>query len=283
MTENKTPEPQEDPRSRFRRLLDEAEKAEQEVTAAYDLSDAPTDRTIPARTQPSQVEKTELDKQDEFASSGFVPIPMIGAPSDPPINESVSLNDTHLSSTGVTPTKPREETATVPPPPLGTTPMTAPPALDTRGMPLPRRVDEIDIGATQVTSSAYQQQTSSGGYLQSERVISPPRQIDWSSGLGCLLRMIVLGVFVMVILGIGMGSFMVYQYYSIVSAEDWPDVGTLYQNSAQFETTRILDRNGNLLYEILDPNCGATHLCASRRHFAVSSSCYSRHRRQRIL
>ena len=48
---------------------------------------------------------------------------------------------------------------------------------------------------------------------------------------------------------------MLYQYFSIVSAEDWPDVGTLYQNSAQFETTD-LDRNGNLLYEILDPNAG---------------------------
>ena len=256
MTENKAPEPQEDPRSRFRRLLDEAEKAEQEVTAAYDLSDAPTDRTIPARTQPSQVEKSELEKQDDSASSGFVPIPMIGAPSDPLVDEPVSLNDTHPSSTGVTPTKPRDEAATVPPPPLGTTPMTAPPALDTRGMPLPRRVDEIDISATKVTSSAYQQQTSSGGYPQYREVPSPPRQIDWSNGLGCLLRMVVLGTFAMVILGIGVGSFMLYQYFSIVSAEDWPDVGTLYQNSAQFETTRILDRNGNLLYEILDPNAG---------------------------
>ncbi len=30
----------------------------------------------------------------------------------------------------------------------------------------------------------------------------------------------------------------------------------LFQNSAKFETTRILDRNGNLLYEILDPTAG---------------------------
>ena len=36
----------------------------------------------------------------------------------------------------------------------------------------------------------------------------------------------------------------------------WPDVGELYQRTSQFETTRILDRNGDLLYEILDPNAG---------------------------
>ena len=137
--------------------------------------------------------------------------------------ESGYLNDTHPSRTDVTPTRPRDETATSPPPPLGTTPMSVQPAIDTRGMPLPRRVDEIDLGATQVTPVAYQQQTSVGSYPpakpatnspQFEAIAKPPRQIDWSGGLGCLLRMTVLGIFGMVILGIGSGSFMLYQYYS---------------------------------------------------------------------
>jgi len=82
------------------------------------------------------------------------------------------------------------------------------------------------------------------------------RRIDWSRGLGCLLRMAILGIFATVILVLLSGSFMLYQYYSIVSAEDWPDAGALYQNSAKFETTRILDRKGNLLYEILEPTAG---------------------------
>jgi len=68
--------------------------------------------------------------------------------------------------------------------------------------------------------------------------------------------MFILGLFAAVVVVIAAGSFMLYEYYSIVNAEDWPDVGTLYQHSAQFETTRILDRNGNLLYEIIDPHAG---------------------------
>ncbi len=265
MSENQTPNPNEGPRERFRRLLDEAEKAELEAAAAYDLSEQPTDQMVPARAQPSAAQSSTSGEEVDSTPSGFVPIPMLRATPELPEVNADHLNDTHPSGTSVTPTQPRDEAATSPPPPLGTTPMTARPALDTRGMPLPHRVDEIDLGATQVTPVAYQQQSSAGSYPpaktatnspQFEAIVKPPRQIDWSGGLGCLLRMTVLGIFVMVILGIGAGSFMLYQYYSTVTAEDWPDAGTLYQNSAQFETTRILDRNGNLLYEILDPTAG---------------------------
>jgi len=45
-----------------------------------------------------------------------------------------------------------------------------------------------------------------------------------------------------------------FQYYQIASA--LPDISDLRQRASQFETTRILDRNGNVLYEILDPNAG---------------------------
>jgi penicillin-binding protein 1C len=45
-----------------------------------------------------------------------------------------------------------------------------------------------------------------------------------------------------------------YQYYRIAST--LPDIDDLRQNASQFETTRILDRDGNVLYEILDPNAG---------------------------
>jgi penicillin-binding protein 1C len=47
---------------------------------------------------------------------------------------------------------------------------------------------------------------------------------------------------------------LLFQYYRI--AATLPDVNDLRQRSAQFETTRILDRNGNTLYEILDPTAG---------------------------
>ena len=51
-----------------------------------------------------------------------------------------------------------------------------------------------------------------------------------------------------------MASVALYEYYSIASS--LPSVSDLQQRTSQFETTRILDRNGNLLYEIVDPNAG---------------------------
>ena len=71
---------------------------------------------------------------------------------------------------------------------------------------------------------------------------------------GCLGRT-VLGMVVFVILAFAAGAtFVIYQYYSI--AQTLPDVDSLKTHASQFETTRILDRNGNVLYEIIDPNAG---------------------------
>jgi penicillin-binding protein 1C len=50
------------------------------------------------------------------------------------------------------------------------------------------------------------------------------------------------------------GSFVLYEYYQI--AATLPSVADLQQRASTFETTRIFDRNGNLLYEILDPSAG---------------------------
>ena len=47
---------------------------------------------------------------------------------------------------------------------------------------------------------------------------------------------------------------MVFEYYRIASS--LPSIDDLRSHAAQFETTRILDRDGNVLYEILDPNAG---------------------------
>lgn len=72
--------------------------------------------------------------------------------------------------------------------------------------------------------------------------------------MGCLGRTI-LGVLVFLILVGGIGTtFVVIQYYSI--ARTLPDVESLRASASQFETTRILDRHGNVLYELLDPNAG---------------------------
>ncbi|MCE9647225.1 MAG: PBP1A family penicillin-binding protein [Chloroflexi bacterium] len=126
------------------------------------------------------------------------------------------------------------------------------PALDKDNMPLPRRVNEIDIEGTRVTRAAYE--PTSRQVPPRSQQNTPARKKIWQGNTGCLLRGLIAMAFLGVILGLCIGSYFVYQYYSIASA--LPDVGGLSDKASQFETTRILDRNGQVLYEILDPNAG---------------------------
>jgi penicillin-binding protein 1C len=166
-------------------------------------------------------------------------------------------------------TTPNEVKTAVPPPqPLGNTPQRPPPALGTQGMPLPRRVDEIDVHATRVAPSAYSADKHRTKPILVQRPIPPVRtptqtavQVREANGkdryrqtMGCLLRMGLLGLLVIVLLAIVGGSFMLYEYYTI--AATLPSVEDLRLRASTFETTRIFDRNGNVLYEILDPNAG---------------------------
>jgi len=64
--------------------------------------------------------------------------------------------------------------------------------------------------------------------------------------LGLLLAAIIISIIVL--------SFLIIQYFRI--AVDLPSVENLSDYASKFETTRIYDRNGNLIYEILDPNAG---------------------------
>jgi 1A family penicillin-binding protein len=142
------------------------------------------------------------------------------------------------------------------------------PALDSDNMPLPRRVDEVDMEGTRVTPAAYI--TTQSQQPQSkpvEAAYNPPSQsraqrksrfnfkkINWRGNWGCFLRGLIAIVFAIVLVGLLAGSYFVYRYYSIASS--LPDVGDLRNRASQFETTRILDRNGQVLYDILDPNAG---------------------------
>ncbi len=83
----------------------------------------------------------------------------------------------------------------------------------------------------------------------------PKGRLSGLSGCGSLvLRMTILGLFVLTAVLIAALSFGVYEYYAVAST--LPAVDDLQSKAAQFETTRILDRKGDLLYEILDPNAG---------------------------
>lgn len=131
------------------------------------------------------------------------------------------------------------------PHPDSDTPRSAPPPPVQQD--LPKRVTEADLGATRVSTTAYISEANSGQ-------IPPQGTIKPRSCGGCLLRMAILSIFIVAAAIIGVTSFGLYQYFSLAST--LPSVEDLETHAAQFETTRILDREGNLLYEILDPQAG---------------------------
>jgi len=132
------------------------------------------------------------------------------------------------------------------------------PAVDENGMPLPRRVEEIDMGATRVGQAAYEHSPTPTVHRPvTTRPLPPARRrqsLNWSKAGSCLLRGLISSIFIVVALGLILVAVGIYEYYSI--AATLPSVSDLQQRASQFETTHILDRNGDVLYEINDPNAG---------------------------
>lgn len=109
---------------------------------------------------------------------------------------------------------------------------------------------ENDIQATGVSRAALAHRRPPVG----RRLRLPGGKQSLQTAGGCLLRMAIIGLFGLAGLLILAASLGVYGYFSILSTI--PPVENLRENAAAFETTRILDRQGNLLYEILDPQAG---------------------------
>ena len=70
----------------------------------------------------------------------------------------------------------------------------------------------------------------------------------------CLIYSVLGAILIGIIIAIIILSFLIIQYFRI--AADLPSVDNLADYASKFETTRIYDRNGNLIYEIIDPNAG---------------------------
>ncbi len=157
---------------------------------------------------------------------------------------------------------------------------------------LPKRVDQVDLNATRVTRAAYGQtpptpptgptrQGSSSlpganaqpqpplrrrpvsgssaipsySTIQKPKVpVSRPVSKPRKKGLGCFWKGVIGVLFVGVLAVVAVLAFLVYQYFTIASG--LPNVADLKNRASQFETTRLVDRNGNTLYEIMDPNAG---------------------------
>ncbi|HEY5573197.1 MAG TPA: transglycosylase domain-containing protein, partial [Anaerolineales bacterium] len=260
----------ENPSDRFRRLISEAEEAAENLP-----EDLPLDQDDSRISEPIPDGWEENDSEDSSAedhgAASLETYPEIEDPEQETLQD--NLVDTQPSAAIALPddrslddTRPSSQDEghidEAPPPPQNRTPPSFRPALDLSGMPLPRRVNEIDVDATRVSPAAYGSPASQRPSLRAPAYAPPvqpaapafDRPISWRKGLGCLLRLAIVGLFFLVVAVLGAGSFLVYQYYTI--AATLPDVNALRENAAQFETTRILDRNGNVLYEILDPTAG---------------------------
>ncbi len=146
---------------------------------------------------------------------------------------------------------PEAHASVSPPPPLDVPPEVTHVPLDEHGFPIAAESgNEPALGTVPPTTSQFQ----APAYQTPSEPPSPPRPPFWRRSLGCALRAFLVLAFFLIVAGAGLAAFGVYKYYSIAST--LPDVDDLKARAAHFETTRILDRNGDVLYEILDPNAG---------------------------
>ncbi len=91
--------------------------------------------------------------------------------------------------------------------------------------------------------------------LQSIKFV-PPKSQNPEKTFSCLLQILLIGLFATIILISAGAGFAFLTYQTIKNAADFPDVHFLRDKAAKFETTYILDRDGNVLYEIIDPYAG---------------------------
>lgn len=149
-----------------------------------------------------------------------------------------------------------------------------PPAPAGSGDSLPIKVEEIDLSATIVTPAALHvdkaitQPIKIAPVVRQEKPaitetgkhkVPPPKKPNKPNKpsfdyRGCLLKVFVILLFLAVLGVIIASMFLVIQYISIAST--LPSVDDLRNRASQFETTRFYDRNGQVLYEMIDPNAG---------------------------
>ena len=170
---------------------------------------------------------------------------------------------TRATQAGGRPARNTDDISTIPPDDVsqGWTP---------RKTTLPKPVSQVDHGATQVTPAAYRR--TSAPSPRPQREMAPPPKPSQRPGRrptetarpqkpikkktfgSRLLKIFLVFLFILILAVLAAGSIGIYQYYRIKST--LPDVTELRDRAAKFETTRILDREGNILYEILDPSAG---------------------------
>jgi len=268
----------EDPRQRFRRLLSSSEegKSEEEIDniPEPELPDSGSlfiegDTNANEASGPGEDSDQVLNPEKDKDLKTVEPETVSSITSDGETRSSEPPADELVEDTQPVVKRAESQTGTIRKIDV------SPPALSEDGMPLPRRVDEIDMDATRITPAATygsrrtqlvnppNVSASKPRSTKPVNPVSPPIEsaktrkqgtIPWQTSLGCLVRMLVLGLFGLVVFSIILGTIVLLEYYSVSATI--PSVDDLRERASQFETTRIMDRNGNVLYEILDPNAG---------------------------
>jgi penicillin-binding protein 1C len=252
---------------RFRRLLDSSEDKDTSVQMPEEsvISETEQHELHPDALDNKTIVNNPSKKEDQKSDLTPAPTEVTGA-------------DTIVGTTTTAPMLSAipegSSDQTISPSISGTASQWTAPVIDEYGMPLPGRVNRSLGQPAPITSiQNIRQQAQPGSELyppaqkpQSQRYDSSkglkvPRKpkihksrLTLGQGIGCLFRMLILAILAGIIILLVSGSLMVYEYYKI--AATLPSVADLQQRASTFETTRIFDRNGDLLYEILDPSAG---------------------------
>jgi len=83
---------------------------------------------------------------------------------------------------------------------------------------------------------------------------SVEKKISTSRSSSCFINALIGLLFLGVIGAFVLGAAAIYQYFSVASS--LPAISNLAEKASQFETVRIMDRNGDLLYEMISPTAG---------------------------
>jgi len=227
-----------------------------------DVPFTPIDSLNDDETQPVDVSKADLQVSGEQKESNFgAETRAISSdlPSDVDKGIDGDIPETRVIPIGGERTS-SDDIPTIPPPYV-------PPGWVPENPNLPKSVSEVDKQATRVTPAAYQSTSRKAQDTDKIKVRTKNKKVGNSPKSkrpkktkgakkfgGCLLRAVLFFIFLLILAGLVVGSIGIYQYFRISSS--LPDVNELRDRAAQFETTRILDRDGHLLYEIIDPNAG---------------------------
>ena len=228
MEENKRQQPnqensEETAAERLRRILAESQKKDRQRRGKV----APEDQVIPSGVQPQdlpeELPQESLTKPSAVPTASSEPLPSVR----------------HASA------RKMEDTARIP---------------VEEGEPQPDFIDRLEDVGDRIADFVERIFEKLSGIFHGGG--KPPRggrrrpSFNRSGGRasGCLARGLLISLFALIVIFLLGLSFIIFQYFTI--AAGLPSVDDLGQYASQFETTRIYDRNENLIYEILDPNAG---------------------------